>query len=147
MEALDLALARLEDIPDQQLLEVSEQIQQDFRETAKRWEKCKAELTKRTQSTGATVIDAGDILLQIDWDREYDWDVDIVAQEAPAFVGWTKERVIPASRKVTNTRALNEHIKKLGKTAKAERLERARRVTQKNPKFQFLHPVSGEEDE
>lgn len=140
-----MALERLRDLPDDELLKVAEQIQSDVRTASKRWEKCKAEINLRTQAVGATVIDAGDILLQIDWDKEYDWDVEAVAQEAPAYVGWTKEKVIPAERKVTDTRGLNRHIEKLGKTAKAERLLKARRVIQKNPKFTFMH-VKGEDE-
>lgn len=137
-EPLDLALARLNDLPDLQLLEVAEQLQEDYRLAAKRWEKGKAELTRRTNATGATVIDAGPTVCQIEWDKTYEWDIAIVSAEAPQFVTWEPEKVIP-SRRVVNTRGLNEYIKKLGRTAKAEKLEKARRTTMKNPKFTFHH--------
>lgn len=136
---LDMALARLEDLPDQELLEVAEQLQEDAQESARRWAKAKNELLKRVQATGATVIDAGDIICQVDWEKSYTWDMDVVAAEAPQFTGWTKERIIPAERIVSNTRGLNEYIKKLGRTAKAERLLAARQVATRNPKFTFHH--------
>lgn len=136
---LDMALARLEDLPDQELLEVAEQLQDDAQESARRWAKAKNELLKRVQATGATVIDAGDIICQVDWEKSYTWDMDVVAAEAPQFTGWTKERIIPAERIVSNTRGLNEYIKKLGRTAKAERLLAARQVATRNPKFTFHH--------
>jgi len=142
---LDIALARLEDIPDSQLLEVSEQIMKDRDDVLRRWDKCKAEIIKRTGATDATVIDADNILCQIEWQKDYEWDAEVVAAEAPQFVSWTEEQIIRPVRKV-NTRALNEYIKKLGKTAKAERLEQARRTIKKNPKFKFYHPVNDEEE-
>ncbi len=142
---LDMALARLEDLPDQELLEVAEQLQDDAQESARRWAKAKNELLKRVQATGATVIDAGDIICQVDWEKSYTWDMDVVAAEAPQFTGWTKERIIPAERIVSNTRGLNEYIKKLGRTAKAERLLAARQVATRNPKFTFHH-VDREDD-
>lgn len=142
---LDMALARLEDLPDQELLEVAEQLQEDAQESARRWAKAKNELLKRVQATGATVIDAGDIICQVDWEKSYTWDMDVVAAEAPQFTGWTKERIIPAERIVSNTRGLNEYIKKLGRTAKAERLLAARQVATRNPKFTFHH-VDREDD-
>lgn len=140
---LDMALARLEDLPDAELLAVAEQLQQDSQETARRWARAKGELIRRVQATEATVIDAGDILCQVEWERSYDWDMDTVVAEAPQFTGWTKERVIPAERIVSNTRGLNEYIKKLGRTAKAERLLAARQVSTKNPKFTFHHVING----
>lgn len=145
MNPLDMALARLADLPDDELLLVAEQLQEDANLAARRWGKAKAELLKRTRAAGATVIDAGDILCQIDWDKTYEWDIDVVAEEAPQFTGWTRERVIPSERVVTNTRALNEHIKKLGRSAKAERLAKARHIIEKNPKFTFHH-VRGEDE-
>jgi len=142
---LDMALARLEDLPDAELLAVAEQLQEDAQESARRWAKAKGELIKRVQATEATVIDAGDIICQVDWEKTYAWDLDVVAAEAPQFTGWTKERVIPAERVVSNTRGLNEYIKKLGRTAKAERLLAARQVATKNPKFTFHHPINEED--
>ena len=111
---LDMALARLEDIPDHELLQVAEQLQEDFQKANQR---CK----------------------------DYDWDVATVASEAPQYTSWTEERVIPAEQKVKDTRGLNLYIKKLGNTDKAIRLLSARRVVEKNPRFIFMHPISGED--
>lgn len=142
---LDMALARLEDIPDHELLQVAEQLQKDFQEANQRWGRCKAEMIKRAAATEASVIDGGDILCQIEWTKDYDWDVATVASEAPQYTSWTEERVIPAEQKVKDTRGLNLYIKKLGNTDKAIRLLSARRVVEKNPRFIFMHPISGED--
>ena len=136
---LDMALARLEDIPDHELLQVAEQLQEDFQKANQRWGRCKAEMIKRAAAAEASVIDGGDILCQIDW------DVATVASEAPQYTSWTEERVIPAEQKVKDTRGLNLYIKKLGNTDKAIRLLSARRVVEKNPRFIFMHPISGED--
>ena len=144
-QSLDKALARLEDLPDLQLLEVADQLQRDMQEASRRWTIAKNELTRRLHASGATVIDAGDMLCQVDWTRTYTWDMDVVAEEAPQYTDWKPERVIPAERVVSNTRGLNEYIKKLGRTEKATRLLAARQVSESNPKFTFHRVLGGEE--
>lgn len=144
--ALDRALERLRDLPDSELIPVARELDQEAEKAIARRNKARQEILNRLAQIDAEVLDGGSELVQVSFGRSYEWNVEAVRRLAPEHVNLVEEEVIPEHYEVANTRALNEYIKRLGKTDKARALASARRVTRENPKFKFM-TVKGEDEE
>lgn len=143
---LDKALERLRDLPDSELIPVARQLEEDAAYAIARRDRARGEILTRLMQNDADVLDGGSEIVQVNFQRSYEWDADTVALNAPGFVEFKEKEVIPAHWEVTDTRGLNLHIKKLGSTPKAEALKSARRVKREVPKFKYM-TVKGEDEE
>lgn len=130
---LDSALERLRDIPDDELIAVTRQLQQDFFLAKERYEKARGEVVLRQDSRDSTLLLGEAEMVETKWVNEYLWDIDVVKRLAPDHVEW--QEPTEGKWKVKNTTALNNYIKKLGKAG--EDLKAARIVRRKNPTLKF----------
>lgn len=143
---LDTALERLRDLPDSELIPVARQLDEEANSAIKRRDKARQEILTRLAQNDADVLDGGSEIVQVNFQRSYEWNPELVRVFAPEHVEWEREKVIPGHYEVKNTRALNDFIKKLGKTKKADDLKSARKITREVPKFKYM-TVKGENEE
>ena len=132
---LDLALETLRDIPDDELIEVGRQLQQDFFEAKARYEMARNEITARQDAQDSTLLVGEAAMVETKWTSEYEWDTGIVEEFAKSHLTWVPP--VPGRWKVANTLALNNHIKKLGNTEAGQKLKLARNQKRKNPTLKF----------
>jgi len=143
---LDNALERLRDLPDSELIPVARELEDEALHAIKRRDKARQEILSRLAQNDADVLDGGSEIVQVNFQRSYEWNADLVRTFAPEHVEWEREKVVPGHYEVKSTRALNDFIKKLGKTKKAENLKSARKITREVPKFKYM-TVKGEDEE
>lgn len=139
MSAMTLtrALEMVRDLPDDELALVGQELQQAMFEAIERYNTAAGEIVRRMTEVEAEAMAMGSTFIEKSTTKKYDWDVDAVREIAPDFVIDVPEEIIPAHPRVKNTTALNNHIKKLGKTPTAQALKAARRVSESNPKLTF----------
>lgn len=132
---LDLALETLRDIPDDELIEVGRQLQQDYYAARERWDRASREITARQDAQDSTLLVGDAAMVETKWTGEYDWNTDIVEDIAKEYLVWVPPT--PGRWKVKNTTALNNHIKKLGNSEAGQKLRSARNHKRKYATLKF----------
>lgn len=143
---LDMALERVRDLPNDELIPVAMELEKAANEALARRDKARNEILARLAQTGGKVLDGGDAIAQVDFQRQYEWNGELVREYAPEHVQYVPEEVILPHWKVRNTTALNNYITNLGKTEKAAALMSARKIKREVPKFKFSLVKPGDED-
>lgn len=139
---LDAALEQLRDLPDDELIAVTHQLQLDYFAAKERYEKGRGEIVLRQDRADATLLVGDTAMVETTWANEYQWDIETVKLLAPDHVVW--EEPSEGRWKIKNTLALNNHIKKLGKAGDA--LKQARSIRRKNPTLKFTTIIQGEDE-